>query len=542
MSEIGHGASAAQSALRASLMRSGKWAGGIAAIGGFVADVLQPLAPFAAWLAIAAGLGGVAVLAALAFKFVSAERGLPALVFCAAAATVTGGLWTTQQAAAAENGILADLIPAIARLQQSIGLIEKSVERIEAKVDEIGAKTDEIAGSIEAIAAGFANLGKQGGLIADPQKPEEFYHNARIHELSGDMVNARADYLGFARFGVDAIDPYLRFATLLRVQDGRAGAREVLGELARQKPARALALAHLLQFDDAARQEKLDAFLKSNADYGPGFKFLADEYSEDRLGKRSIADKRKEGEALKAFLGFEADGRLVPSFVDQTVLADWLDDAKIRQTALGDLSGGAFAPALVIMPGGEGWTITISLPEPATAIFWRFGGTGDFTQTGELAIVDQQTGKKMPNPSFSLAKGTAAGLIEVKYTDVSGREAGPFPFAFNPDQALADSAKTMLEASWTSWLVFDASGFRGNVYFSQLASFACGIKDAAYGVNGAALSEKLVLPPCDPQRPYAIPDGFLPYFKVGEEVKRIDLQVTYADGSQSPVRRFDRGS
>ena len=39
-------------------------------------------------------------------------------------------------------------------------------------------------------------------------------------ELGGDMLNARRSYLGFANFDVDAIDPYLRFATLLRVQDG----------------------------------------------------------------------------------------------------------------------------------------------------------------------------------------------------------------------------------------------------------------------------------------------------------------------------------
>lgn len=34
--------------LRASLGRNGKWAAGLGAVGGFIADILQPLAPFAA--------------------------------------------------------------------------------------------------------------------------------------------------------------------------------------------------------------------------------------------------------------------------------------------------------------------------------------------------------------------------------------------------------------------------------------------------------------------------------------------------------------
>jgi hypothetical protein len=550
MADISGGVGAVRSVLRASLPLTGKWAGGIAAIGGFVADVLNPLAPLAAWFAIAAAIVTVGVVAALAFKRLSPERGGPALIFSLAALAVSGGLWGLQKATAAENGLMAGIIPGVEQLQRSAGLIQESVERIETKVDVIGtqtsaiaAKTDEIAASIKSISDGFAALSKQGGLIANPKSPEEFYHNARIHELGGDMVNARASYLGFASFGVDALDPYLRFATLLRVQDGRAGAREVLGTLKGQKSSRGLELIHLLQFDDAPRLEKLNAFLAAQPDHGPAWKFLADEFSEDRLGQRSIADKKKEGEALAKFLSFEADGKLIPFFVDQTLLAEWLESARTRQKALGDLGGVAFAPALTILPAGEGWTVTVSLPEAATAIFWRLGEAGEFTRTqdGIVDFVDQRTGKKMPNPSFSLQKDAQAGKIYIKYTDLRDREAGPFSFDFNPGNALADSGKKMLEASWTSWLVFDASGFRGNLYFTQLVSFRCAVKQAAYSFNGAPLEKHLDLPACDPQKPYSIPDNFLPFFKVGEEVTSANLQLTYADGTKSPVRTFKRG-
>lgn len=524
---------AATSGLRASLMRTTRWAGGIAAVGGFVADVLQPIAPFAAWLAVIAAVALVGVGGAILLKMLSRDRGLPALVFAGAAFAITGGLWATQQATAAENGVLADLVPAIARIQESLGLIEKKIERIEAKVDDI-------ADSVAAIADAFANLGKQGGLIAEPQRPEEFYHNARIHELSGDMVNARADYLAFARFGVDAIDPYLRLATLLRVQDGRAGAREVIGELLRQKPSTALELIHLLQFDDAARKERLDAFLAAHPDHGPAWRFLADEFSEDRLGTRALADKRAEGDALDRFLSFEADGRLLPYFVDHQLLAEWLDDARRRKAALGDLSGGSFRPTLLVMPAGDGFMVTISIPEPATAIFWRLGAGGAFTDTGQAGAVDQTTGKPIPNMAFPLPLDTPPGTIEIRYTDLSGRDVGPFAFPFDPVAAIADSHKKALELTWTSWIAFDASGFRGNVYFTQIVTMRCAVKDAVYGFNGGPLERRLELPPCDLKNPWAMPDGFLPYLKVGEDVTSMSVKLTYADGTDSPVREFRR--
>jgi hypothetical protein len=47
---------AGTSLLRASLSRTGKWAGGLSVVGGFVADILSPLAPFAAYIALAAAV------------------------------------------------------------------------------------------------------------------------------------------------------------------------------------------------------------------------------------------------------------------------------------------------------------------------------------------------------------------------------------------------------------------------------------------------------------------------------------------------------
>ncbi len=570
-------------ALISALRRTGKWASGVAFIGGFVSDVLNPYAPFAAYVAMIAAVAGVVIAAAAFLKLIQLERVLPALVFAVATTIVSGAIWGLQKSADAQEGILASLVPAIANLQQSVGLVAAKVDQIDEKVtqtqksveavqetaakveqntaqievktqeiaqnqevlkqqgEEVKKSTEQIAQSIEAIAEGFKQLGSQGGVIADPQRPDQHYHNARVHELGGDMLNARKSYLAFSSAGVDALDPYLRLATLVKVQEGKASAREVLGALKEANKTPSLALAHILQFEDAQRIEKLDAFIAANPEYGAAYFLQAEEYSEDRLGSRSLADKRSEAAALDRFLSFEKDGRLNTYFVDQAYLAEWLDRARSRRAAVADvLEPGKFQPTLNPMPTNGGWSMTISLPEPASAISWRMGSSGEFNQTGFLEINDPATGKKMPNPNFMLPESTPAGTISVKYQDIKGREVGPFDLPFQPGNALAASQKQILDQFWTSWIAFDASGNRGLVYFTQIVSTRCGLKEAKYGLNGAEPDKVLEMPPCDAKNPYALPDDFQPYFKVADDVKSMKVQITYADGTQSPVREFLR--
>lgn len=622
----------ASTLVRASLARTGKWAGGIGLVGGLVADVLNPLAPFAAYIAMTGALAALLIGVAIVFRLVVADRGVPAMIFAATTAAVAGGVYTMQQQAEANDGLIAELVPAVAELQRSVGLVAANVEEIQKTVSEtqktvsetqktvtetqqtvgqtqeavaetqktvgetqqavtetrqavaetqqtvartqetvtetrdatarieeqtrvvaenqvvqqkqaeaLQETTERIAVSIEAIADGFAALAAQGGIIAEPKRPDEFYHNARLHELGGDMINARRSYLAFADFDVDAVDPYLRFATLLRVQDGKAGAREVLGTLAEKSKSPAFRLVHALQFDDAQRAGRLDAFLSENAAYGPAFFLKAEEFSEDRLGVQTLADKRAEAEWLSRFVEAEKDGTLVAHFIDHALLGEWLERAQRRLAALGDMSDPSrFMPRIVPQRSNADWMITVSLPEPATAILWRLGDAGGFTETGNLAVIDQSTGKPMPNPTFVLPATTSTAAIWIKYLDIRGRETGPFEVRFDPDSMLQEANKQILEQFWTSWIAFDASGNRGLVYFTHMLSYRCAIKAVRYGFNGGPLEKSLELPACNPADPYALPDGYLPYFKVGDDVTSMSVQVTYADGAESPVREFKR--
>ncbi|WFP63458.1 methyl-accepting chemotaxis protein [Mesorhizobium sp. WSM4904] len=601
MSEIATGTT---SLLRASLSRTGKWAGSVAFVSGAVSDVLNPLGPFAAYIALIAAVAAAIITVAMVLRLVLAAKAMPALIFATSAAAIAGGVYGIQQETNSQNGVIATLVPAVAELQQSLGIVSEKVARIEQTVTEtqktveqvkkstdtvarktdqiaqaekqqtaqgaetqktveavkqttdtlaagqqqqqvqaekLQATTEQIAASIDTIAKGFAQLAAQGGAIADPKRPDEFYHNARVYELAGDMLNARRSYLAFAGFDVDAIDPYTRFATLLRVQDGKAGAREVFGQLAEKAKAPAITLVHLLQFDDAQRLDKLNTFITANPDYAPAYFLLAQEFSEDRLGSQTLADKRSEAQALTKFVSYEKDGGLLKYFVDQRELADWLDRSRSRLAALSDvLDPARFVPTLTPTRSNAGWSMTISLPEPATAISWRLGDSGPFTDTGLMAMNDQRTGKPMPNPSFELPDSTAATNIGIKYLDIRGRETGPFDIRFDPDSALQQGNKQILDQFWTSWIAFDAGGNHGLVYFTQMLSFRCAIKEVRYSLNGTALDKEIKMPPCGAKDPYAIPSDYQPYFKVKDDVKSMAVQVTYTDGTKSPVREYKR--
>jgi hypothetical protein len=576
MSDSGQIGGAGSALLRASLARSGKWAGAVGVVGGFIADILQPLAPFAALIALIAAIAALIVAIAIAFRLVLAAKAMPALVFATTTAAIAGGVYALQKASDAQDGLLAGLVPAVAELQQSMGIVvakvgeiqktvedtqqtvvetQKTAENVEkttqeiaasqqktqAQTEQLQATTEQIAQSIEKIADGFAALSTQGGIIADPQRPDQIYHNARVYELSGDMVNARRSYLAFANFDVDAVDPYTRFATLLRVQDGRAGAREVFGTLAERSKTQSVKLVHILQSEDAQRLPKLQAFIAAEPEYAPAYYLLSQEYSEDRLGAQSLADKRAEAAALTKFVSYEPDGGLLKYFIDQTQLADWLDASRRRLASLGNvLDPALFAPKLVPQRSNQGWMVTVTLPEPATGISWRMGSEGPYVETGFLAMNDQTTGKPMPNPSFSIADDAKADTISLKYLDIRGQETGPFDIRFDPDAALAEGNRQVLDQFWTSWVAFDASGNTGLLYYTQLLSYRCGIKEARYSLNGEALDKTLELPPCNAKDPFALPDNTMPFFKIGEDVKSMAVQLTYADGTKSPVRVFNR--
>jgi len=200
---------------------------------------------------------------------------------------------------------------------------------------------------------------------------------------------------------------------------------------------------------------------------------------------------------------------------------------------------GGRAPIASFTRSNSGWTITLSMPEAATAISYRLGNVGEFRETGLLDVLDQRTGQRMPNPSFQLSGKAQATMIEVRYRTADGQMVGPFPIRFDPEVALFDDQRKALEQVWPSWVEF--RDFNGTlVYFTTLLSYRCAITEVRYGLDGAAPLRRFDLPACNTQDPFSIPENATMYLKVPNKTKSISLRVTWKDGTQSDVNTIER--
>jgi class 3 adenylate cyclase len=391
-------------------------------------------------------------------------------------------------------------------------------------------------------AEAFAALARAGGIVPDARTPAEHYHNARLYEARGDQAAARRAYLALADLGTDHLDPHLRFSALLRVQDGRAGAREVYAELAARKATRAIELVRALQFEGDERRVRVETFARLNPDYGPAQFLLADEYSQDRLGSQTIADRRAEYEALGRFLQAEKDGTLAALFLDHALLAQWLDRARIRHANLDAvLRNAGLAPTANFVRSNTGWMVALSLPEAATEIDWKLGDAPEFKPTGSLNTLDQRTGKPMPNTSFELPVGTGSTTLHVRYRDARGLPQGPFEIAFDPSQALVAMQRDVLTRMPGSWVAFRKDPpFDRYLYFTHLMSYRCAISKAMLGIDGGPLEIDLPMPPCDERDPYALPPDARPYLTLPPAAKSVSVQLTFVDGTTSDIQVFRR--
>ena len=197
------------------------------------------------------------------------------------------------------------------------------------------------------------------------------------------------------------------------------------------------------------------------------------------------------------------------------------------------------APIASFSRSNAGWTVTLSLPEPATALSYRVGEAGEFKETGLLDVLDQRTGGRMPNPSFSMSPGAQAGIIQVRYRSIDGADVGPFSIRFDPDIPLYEDQRRNLTSIQGSWVEFrDFNGVL--VYFTTLVSYRCAITEVRYGLNGAPPLTRFDLPVCNMKDPYSIPNNAKTYLKLPGSTKSISVQVTWRDGSQSEINTVEK--
>jgi hypothetical protein len=535
--------------------------GPIGAFGGFISDVLQPLAPFS-WYVFIMSLVALVLLSTGIFILREWRRRLtPLIVLFAAFLIFSGGLLLLHTKETEAKGVLAAKIPAIEGLQTSLGIIQKDIAEIKettrqtaegvARIEINSQKTaeatgniaksaDKIAGSLDAIQQGFANLSKSGGIIENASKAEEHYHNARLYEQRGDYINARRSYNAFFAFKLEVLDPHLRYQTFLTVQEGRAGSREVYGAMYEQDKRPLIEYARILLFDAPQRTEMLKTFAAAHADFAPVYYELSREYSAARKGTQSLGDKQAELQALETFQKLHSEGKFLKYFIDKELAASWLDDAATRAKALAVLKQAGSNPVTMsVMRSNTDWMVTLGMAEIPREVFYKLSSEDTFRSLGLTDATNPATGLKMPNMYFSLKSSTPKTSIQVKYTDIGNEMRGPFTLEFDPDKALVDAQRKILDLTKNGWISFRDFDGQLLVYFTPLLSSRCALKQVTYGVNSTATPSTFELPACNPKDPYSIGDGKV-YVTVPGNSQYVTVQLTYADGSKSEAVRFDR--
>ncbi|WOJ98497.1 hypothetical protein R0137_07975 [Congregibacter brevis] len=515
--------------------------GSACTIGGLVADVLQPVAPFASYLFVIAAFAFVILLI---IYWRGKEELLGAVAFSGVAAGVFGLIVLFQSSEGAEeNGFVASTFPGVAELQASLGIIDQKLDGIyqdtqslRESADRIEDNQAQVMRTLEEMRATFAS----GGLIDSPRSPEDHYHNARLQELGGDYSAARRSYISYFASDLPLLDPHLRFLAFLKVQEGTAGARETYMTLMAGKTEGIPAYVRLILLDARQRVPRLEAYAAENPDFAPTFYHLSEEVSERRLGFQTLANKRAERDYLAAFQSADEAGGLLKHMIDQSLVEEWRNDASMRLTSLNTNSGSALNNPVSISFGvnNSGYTATLAIAEPVVEVLWN-QKDGEARSTGESGALNPQTGKPVPQMFFNLPANQGDTTIEIRYRDRNGALQGPFDFPFKGQQESKDANQRILESTTTSWVSFRDYDGKRLLYFTHLMSYRGSIKIIQYGLNSNNPTKRFRFPawrkagmaPIDAKTPM--------YKSVPRSTRYVTVQLTYKDGSKSAIQRFD---
>ncbi|MEM1114162.1 MAG: hypothetical protein AAGI11_19760 [Pseudomonadota bacterium] len=518
--------------------------GVLCTVGGLVADVLQPIAPFANYLLY----GSVAVLALAGVIYLRGRKEALTGVAMAGIATAVFGLLSLLQSGeqAQESGVIAATIPAVEGLQQNLGIIEAKIDDIKSDTEAIRASNERLEDTTQAVLESLDALRGsfgRGGIIANPSSPEQHYHNARIHELGGDYSAARRSYLEYFKADLPLLDPHLRFIDFLKIQEGSAGARETYNTLTSGSTSPMPGYARLLLLGPNKRKAALQSYQDDHPEFAPVFYHLSLEFSERRLGSQTLGQKRRELAQLMWFGAADKKGGLLKFMLDQELVGEWREDAANRLAALQSPATRKQLKnpvALSWMANNAGWNGNVQIGEPALEIRWNIKGQGKPVSTGASGYVDPNSGEPAPRAYFSLPSSQKATTVMVRYTDLAGEEQGPFEFEFKPAKETVDGNRRTLEATETSWIAFRDMGSDRLLYFTHLMTYRGAIDEIRYGLNRAKPNRSFDFPAWNQSGLAAINARTPLYIKVPRSTDYATVQLTYKNGDKSRIVRVDR--
>ncbi len=445
------------------------------------------------------------------------------LVLVASVIILAGGLWWLKS-----------------RTDEKSEIVEKKVD---ANTEVVREETAKVVEKIDDLAKLFEEASKHDGIIANPQTPADHYHNARFAEVKSDFAMARKSYNAFLASGVEYIDPYAAYADMLKVQEGGEGAREVLTALRKTNTTLSLEAVSALLLPKAQRIDALRALAEKAPDFAPAAYLISREFSLEKLGDQTIADKNEEKKWLDVFRELNTAGKFQKYILDKKEAQKWLSDVEARAARIAAMPEAVLKNpvSLTAMQSNDGWMMTFGFADyKIKKVEWRYEGDTDFKDTGVSTIVNSQTGMPMPNMSVPLGKlkaGTYA--MEVRYVDITDKTNGPFKVSFNTEDVNLAFGKQVLGSLINSWVSLREYDGKLLCYFTALLSYRNSLKSIRYSVDSEALDKTFAFSPPKPgQSPYEINTDEPIYLTLPLTTKSVTVQLEYADGTLSEKKTF----
>ena len=423
--------------------------GVVGAVGGFLSDVMLPLANFAPFVFI---LSGIATIFAYAWLFyIFRQRGQAKALDSWAMGTLVAafssamifGLWTVILSVGPERGYLASTVDPIADIQARLLGIEESVEQIEQTTEQTATQ---VAQSATAQAEGFASLEQalaniQSGqqvIIEGPSTPQDWYNNARIYQLRGDTANAITAYEGFIESSpeLEFVDPFEDYADLLTATQGIARTREVFQDLGNRFPTNRtiqVILASLLDGTDA-RVARLTEITSFNPQFGPAYFYLGQEL--DRKLREEITNDllQRQQTAYQTLLSLEQSQQFSVFYVDKVRAQEKLDAAQLNYEAYSQASNAYGNVDVQVTVYSEGALFIIILPEvTGEALYYSIDDPNPTIDMGTLDVAGTTYLNTTVGP---LNVPIGDHIFYFKYVDKNGVESQVYEKPFTVPEVL----------------------------------------------------------------------------------------------------------
>ncbi len=214
--------------------------GAIGGIGGFISDVLSPLANLALFLLIGSIIGLIATWVFYFFiqrdKIITRrEEALTRIVFF----VFFIGVWSifsVAQFVGPEQGYAASAIPSIENVQQTLGIVKEDVSQIKRNTEEIQSDTQQILAEIQGLKTELA-AAQSGTISTSPSTAAEWYTNAILLASQGETKASVEAYEEFFMYGYPYLDAYQQFNTIAKSELSNREIRNIYAELSLEQPA-----------------------------------------------------------------------------------------------------------------------------------------------------------------------------------------------------------------------------------------------------------------------------------------------------------------